>query len=75
VWYGPSHSWSPVSDARYPVFLLLNTLGSFGCGVDLVLCGHFLGKIAVVSDHLELMIRAIALLSTSRPWSRRHGRS
>ncbi|CAN5236645.1 DedA family protein [soil metagenome] len=53
-----------VAGMRYRVFLTFNILGSLAWGVGLTAVGYFLGTIEFVAGHLELMVLAIAVLST-----------
>lgn len=53
-----------VAGMRYRVFLVFNIIGSLAWGLGLSAVGYFLGNIDVVAGHLELMVIAIAVLST-----------
>lgn len=53
-----------VAGMRYRVFLIFNIIGSLVWGVGLTAVGYFLGNIEFVAGHPELMVLAIAVLST-----------
>lgn len=53
-----------VAGMRYRVFVTFNIIGSLAWGVGLTAVGYFLGTIEFVAGHLELMVLAIAVLST-----------
>jgi membrane-associated protein len=54
-----------VAGMRYRVFVLFNIIGSLAWGLGLTTLGYFLGNIAFVAGHLELMVLAVAVLSTA----------
>ncbi|SLC95025.1 transmembrane protein [Mycobacteroides abscessus subsp. massiliense] len=53
-----------MSGMRYPTFLLYNAIGSAAWGTGLTVVGYFLGNIAFVGEHLDIIILIIAILST-----------
>jgi membrane-associated protein len=53
-----------IAGMRYRMFLLFNIIGSSLWGLGLTTVGYFLGNVAFVAQHLELMVLAIAVLST-----------
>ena len=65
---GVVRTFTPViagmSGMRYPIFLLYNAIGSAAWGVGLTIVGYFLGNIAFVGEHLDIIILIIAILST-----------
>lgn len=52
-----------VSGMPYRTFVAFSALGSVAWGVGLPLVGYFLGSIAFVEQHVELIVLAIACLS------------
>jgi membrane-associated protein len=64
---GVVRTFAPViagaSRMRYPVFLAYDVIGAVGWGVGLTVLGYYLGGVAFVGPHLELMVAAIAFLS------------
>ncbi|MFJ6915479.1 DedA family protein [Streptomyces sp. NPDC101133] len=52
-----------VSAMHYGTFVLFNLVGAALWGTGVVLLGYFLGQIAFVSAHIELILVAIAALS------------
>lgn len=52
-----------VSYMRYPVFLAFDIVGGVLWGAGVTLLGYFLGNVAFVKAHLELMILLIVFLS------------
>jgi membrane-associated protein len=52
-----------VSKMRYPVFLGFDIVGGILWGAGVTLLGYFLGNVAFVKNHLELMILLIVFLS------------
>jgi membrane-associated protein len=65
---GVVRSFTPLiagaSGMRYPEFLAYDVIGAIGWGVSLVVVGYHLGGIPFVGAHLELVVLAIACLST-----------
>ena len=53
-----------IAGMRYRNFLVFNAIGSSLWGVGLTTVGYFLGSVEAVARHLELMVLAIAVLST-----------
>lgn len=53
-----------IAGMRYRNFLVFNAIGSTMWGIGLTTVGYFLGGVEVVARHLELMVLAIAVLST-----------
>jgi membrane-associated protein len=53
-----------VAGMRYRVFVVFNALGSTLWGIGLTCVGYFLGNVDVVAAHLDLMVLAIAVVST-----------
>ncbi|WP_415941917.1 DedA family protein [Streptomyces sp. 067-1] len=52
-----------VSAMQYRTFVLFNIIGAALWGTGVVLLGYFLGQIAFVSAHIELILAAIVALS------------
>ncbi len=52
-----------ISGMPYRTFVVFSALGSIAWGVGLPLVGYFLGNIAFVEQHVELIVLAIACLS------------
>jgi membrane-associated protein len=47
----------------YPRFAVYNVVGGVGWVTSMTLCGYFLGRIPWISDHFELVVVAIVLVS------------
>jgi len=52
-----------VAQMRYRTFLLYNAIGGIGWGVGVTSLGYYLGKVAFVRDHVEIVILGIVALS------------
>jgi len=52
-----------VGRMHYRTFVLYNVVGGFVWAVGVTLLGHFLGRIALVRDHIELAILAVVAIS------------
>jgi membrane-associated protein len=52
-----------VSAMRYRTFLAFDIVGGIAWGAGVVLLGYFLGNVAVVKSHVELVVLLIALAS------------
>ncbi|MET0455574.1 MAG: VTT domain-containing protein [Mycobacterium sp.] len=65
---GVVRTFTPViagaSGMRYPVFLAYDVLGAAAWGVGLTVVGFHLGNVPLVNRHLDVMVLAIAVLST-----------
>ncbi|MET0702177.1 MAG: VTT domain-containing protein [Mycobacterium sp.] len=53
-----------ISGMRYRTFAIFSAIGSVAWGVGLPLVGFFLGNIPFVEEHVELLVVAIACLSS-----------
>lgn len=53
-----------VAGMPYRKFVLFNAIGAALWGIGLTTVGYFLGNVGAVARHLELMVVAIAVLST-----------
>jgi membrane-associated protein len=52
-----------VARMSYARFLIYNVLGGIGWVTSMTLCGYWLGQIAWIRDHFELVVVAIVVLS------------
>ncbi|EOM77136.1 hypothetical protein Rrhod_1506 [Rhodococcus rhodnii LMG 5362] len=51
------------SRMRYPVFLAFNIIGGIAWGAGVTLLGYFLGNVAFIREHVDLIFVLIVLLS------------